>query len=348
MTSGALDDGYKWPSSSHTHPMLYMEYWYFNFTDPETGVGGIIGFGVVNPADHLGLGRAAVVGSMFDGEGGATAFDDLYPIEDFSAHVAAADVEIGKSGKLTANGTDHIRVRARSNNGEVQVDLEFKRAASQVMIPPGQGPTSWSWNRWLIYMPSACVSGTVTVKGKQTMITQGGGYHDHSWGAWPLPLSTWAWAVWSAPTKKHAGVIGYHCAFNKSQAFVLVPHANGGQQRVDFEESTMVFTPKQIGSWLLFYKRPTEVSFEAYDSTREWRIDVTWRLTATANLWRSPVIIFESACTFEGGIYRKSEDGRWECYQPLNGVPGHSESVDTWWGSGALNEKGSWPGGAGR
>ena len=253
MATGETNDGFKWPAHTDVaHAALYMEYWYFNFTDLDTGKGGIIGFGVVNPGNVLGLGTAAVTGAVFDGKGGGSSFMDIVRIEDFSAHTERAEVRVGDSGRLDQPAADEVLVRATDPKGRIAIDLRFHEAFQPVLeTVDARGKRPWEWNSWLIYMPSAKVTGTITVDGQTTTITNGGGYHDHSWGAWLLPASTWAWAVWSDPGNQHAGVIGYHCAFEESQAFVVLPDGNGGEYRIEFDESTMVFTPKATRRWRL-------------------------------------------------------------------------------------------------
>jgi hypothetical protein len=51
---------------------------------------------------------------------------------------------------------------------------------------------------WLLYMPRAEVSGTLTVDGKSYDVSAPG-YHDHNWGEWNLNGVTWNWAQYSEP-----------------------------------------------------------------------------------------------------------------------------------------------------
>jgi hypothetical protein len=51
---------------------------------------------------------------------------------------------------------------------------------------------------WLVYMPRAKVTGTLTVDG-QTSAIDTFGYHDHNWGQWNFVGDSWNWAQYSQP-----------------------------------------------------------------------------------------------------------------------------------------------------
>jgi hypothetical protein len=51
---------------------------------------------------------------------------------------------------------------------------------------------------WLLYMPRAAVSGTLTIDG-QTYRMESSGYHDHNWGEWDFNAINWNWAQYSQP-----------------------------------------------------------------------------------------------------------------------------------------------------
>ena len=71
--------------------------------------------------------------------------------------------------------------------------------------PPGSRPTAVTSRRfhgeqmsWLLYMPRAHVSGTLTVDGHGYKI-DAPGYHDHNWGEWNFATVSWNWAQYSQP-----------------------------------------------------------------------------------------------------------------------------------------------------
>lgn len=51
---------------------------------------------------------------------------------------------------------------------------------------------------WLLYMPRAHVSGTVTVDGHPYSV-ESTGYHHHNWGEWNLSQVRWNCAQYSEP-----------------------------------------------------------------------------------------------------------------------------------------------------
>jgi hypothetical protein len=347
------DDGYRWPVHSDTdHAFWYTEYWYFNFTDLDTGRGGMIGFGVFDPGNHLGAGRGAVTVALFEPHGTALSELSSFPLAQFDAAPEHARVWIGPPGadgrppnRVDPASPTTYHVSASTADGRVTAQLVFEQAYEPVLETenaPGTRP--WEWNSWLIYMPAARVSGTVTRDGTTWQIANGAGYHDHSWGVWLLPADTWAWGVFSNPAKGLAGVLGYHCAFEHSQAFVLVPDAGGSTRRIVFPEANQRWTPEAWSHWKRLWKYPTRVRFEAIDASAAYRLDVTWTVTATATLWRSPAVIFEQAARFQGALWRTDGHGGWVVDTPID-EPGHAEAVDTWLepvtGSGALDRPGA-------
>jgi hypothetical protein len=75
-------------------------------------------------------------------------------------------------------------------------ELVYQPAASpwfSIPVQPHIGHLKGDWMKWLVYMPSANVTGSITV-GNRTLNIDGIGYHDHFWDRFALsdPQITWA------------------------------------------------------------------------------------------------------------------------------------------------------------
>jgi hypothetical protein len=75
-------------------------------------------------------------------------------------------------------------------------DLVYQPSASpwfSIPVQPHIGHLKGDWMKWLVYMPSANVTGSITI-GNRTLNIDGIGYHDHFWGRFALsdPQITWA------------------------------------------------------------------------------------------------------------------------------------------------------------
>lgn len=75
-------------------------------------------------------------------------------------------------------------------------DLLYEPTASpwfSIPVQPHIGHHQGDWMKWLVYMPSANVSGAITV-GNSTLSINGKGHHDHFWGRFALIDPEIAWA----------------------------------------------------------------------------------------------------------------------------------------------------------
>ncbi|VVB72907.1 Uncharacterised protein [uncultured archaeon] len=83
----------------------------------------------------------------------------------------------------------------------VHWDLIYQPASSPWLATPVAthvGHLKGDWMKWLVYMPSARVTGMITI-GNRTVSVNGIGYHDHVWGRWAMNDPLFAWAQVSVP-----------------------------------------------------------------------------------------------------------------------------------------------------
>jgi hypothetical protein len=111
-------------------------------------------------------------------------------------------LEIDGSG-FSLQGDSDLHVWGSLKDGvegdDMSWDLTFQPLAKPWFAIPVQahlGPLAGDWIKWLVYMPSAEVRGSLTIDNR-TVDILGKGYHDHAWGRFALSDAriTTAWAV---------------------------------------------------------------------------------------------------------------------------------------------------------
>jgi uncharacterized protein with NAD-binding domain and iron-sulfur cluster len=301
----------------------YVEWWYFNFTDKTTGRSGILTFAIFNPGDVDFLATASLNAIVFGPQGDPVSAMDYFPGADLDAGYDKADVTLADN-RLSAIDASTYAVAARSKDGRITFDLTFKAADTpQLLADKVRGYEPWEISSWLVWMPSAKVSGIVSVDGQQFELTDAAGYHDHDWGIWAVPLRTWSWAAFAAPDKDMALDIGFHAAFQESTAYFRFRG-----ERLFFPK----FDAHQDGwqTWKTFWTYPTRMTFSAVDSTGRYKIDLAWQVTASSALWKYPLLVFEQTARYTGTLH-KSENGSWSLVAQIDEI-GFCEYTDTWVG----------------
>jgi len=79
-------------------------------------------------------------------------------------------------------------IESQGDKVPVSWDLSYKPAAEPWYAIPIQahvGHLKGDWMKWLVYMPSANVTGSL-ILGNRSVPIEGTGYHDHCWGRWAL------------------------------------------------------------------------------------------------------------------------------------------------------------------
>ena len=327
---GPSDDGYHFSQyCSGPADEWYLEWWYFNFRDPATGLAGILMFEVLNPENKLGLGRAGTSLIVFSKEGKPLVVQDLFPIAEFSAAVEKAQVRIGSGNSVDALDDDTHHVVLTADNGKARLDLTYTRTApGAFMSKDMSGRWSWETASWLAYSPQARVRGTVTLEGRTFTLEDALGYHDHNWGKWLLPARTFVWAAFADPQRD------VHFNYGLSRLF-----SPGNRSLLRVDGLDLVFPPERIEEPLAtdferydglfgFWEYPTRVSVIMVDTTGQYRLVMEWRVLETANLPKSPLVIFEQRAHMKGKL-SKLADGNWEFLTRIEGE-GFCEWTDTW------------------
>jgi hypothetical protein len=156
---------------------------------------------------------------------------------------------------------------------------------------------------WLVFMPRARVTGTLTVDGREYVV-DAPGYHDHNWGEWIPTDALWNWAQFSTP--RVALEVG---------DFIGKPI---GIVSVDLDGERTVFTHDQYTlvhtRWAwdvvngLFY--PVESLLTADNGSL--RVQVTLRAIDTAPLRGDlpaplkDLIIYEQTARYSGAVWERA------------------------------------------
>jgi hypothetical protein len=194
-------DGYhfaQWLGTSHL--ANYTEWWYFNVYDSLNNVQAIFSYLVSDPANQPGglfrFGIAEMAAVAYTPTGIVTEAD-VYPAHAFLAAYDKANVQIGSNG-VSVIDPDTYQISGVTADGRIVWNLTYRRTAPSWYATQRFNVASESWElmSWLLYMPSASVSGTLTVDGT-TYNVSASGYHDHNWGEWDLTGVPWNWAQYS-------------------------------------------------------------------------------------------------------------------------------------------------------
>src|SRR5271165_1415391 len=185
------------------HLSDYTEWWYFNLYDSSNNVQAIFSYLINNPLSLPGgllpIGISEMAAVAYTPTGIVTEMDP-YLAFSFSAQYSKADVNIGKQNTITVLDPDTYRISGATRNGRIVWNLLYQREAPSWYagrkINVSADP--WQLMSWLLYMPRAGVSGTLTVDGTKYTVSAAG-YHDHNWGEWNLNGVSWNWAQYSQP-----------------------------------------------------------------------------------------------------------------------------------------------------
>lgn len=325
----ASEDGYHLAEYEQaSHLFWYTEWWYFNFYDKKNDRGGMVTFAIFNGADIDLLGVASLNAAVFDKNGTGTTLEmDYHSVSEFWASSEKADVDLaGSTIRVLPDG--RYEVRATTADGAVSMGLTFTPADEPQLLADGvHAEKPWEFSSWLAWMPSATVSGWVSVHGQRFDLTEATGYHDHDWGIWYVPGNTWAWAAFSIPERQISFDVGLHAAFQKSTAYLRV-----GDLRLSFPQDRFQYTFGDWAHWKLLWKYPKTVNFTAVDSTGRYQISLIWEVQENATLWKYPLLVFEQTAQFKGSL-TELVDGIWKPIATFD-TTGFSEYTSEWIGGG--------------
>ena len=187
---------------------LYTEWWYFNGISNNTQF--LLTYFLTDPDNTLGQRTIMVRAVVADGglkpviatrSSKGFGADRNNPSVDLAQ--STAEALDGSTYKVSGDAADEI------TGSSIRWDLTYRAALSPWYPMPTQntiGHIVGDWMKWLVYMPSARVSGIVSI-GNKTIDIDGIGYHDHIWGKWAFNDPTWIWAQVSVPEENFSLVL---------------------------------------------------------------------------------------------------------------------------------------------
>ena len=180
------DDAYHYMPNG-VDDQLYNEWWYFNVADNDSQF--IVVYLLSDP-DNISSARKIQVQAVAMQDGRPHAMGQRES-RGYGGDRNAPMFDIDKSG-FSAEEEPNLRVWGEvvdSATGEtIRWDLVYQPTARPWYAIPVQehiGHLKGDWMKWLVYMPSAQVTGTLTI-GNTTKSLQGTGYHEHAWGRFAL------------------------------------------------------------------------------------------------------------------------------------------------------------------
>ena len=181
---------------------LYNEWWHFNGRDDSTDTEFMLTFLLSDPDNLTSLRRIQVQAVLLrEGEPSMTG---SHHSGGFGADRSRAMFDMDKSGFSTDEmGKINVwgEVKDEATGQPFSWDLTYEPAADPWYAIPTQAKAGTSgWVKWLVYMPSANLTGSITA-GNSTLDVNGTGYHDHIWGRFPLSDSQFTWAEASDPDR---------------------------------------------------------------------------------------------------------------------------------------------------
>jgi hypothetical protein len=282
------------------HLANYTEWWYFNLYDSSNKVQAIFSYLITDPLSLQGgvfpLGISEMAAVAYTPTGIVNEMD-AYLALSFSAQYNEADVHIGNQNAIAVIDPETYKVSGATRDGRIVWNLVYRREAPSWyagnLVNVSADP--WQLMSWLLYMPRAHVSGTLTVDGT-TYNVSAPGYHDHNWGEWNLNGVSWNWAQYSQP-----GLTFDLGDFPQKPGGVASLGVNG--ERFVFESGQYSLIHTQ---WAydptnnLLY--PTQSVFHASDGAAE--VDVTMNVLQSdplaAPVFPPRAVIYEQTVTYTG------------------------------------------------
>jgi hypothetical protein len=312
-----LDDRFHFSDydPSNTNISEYCEWWFFNLYQQD--IQAVIQYSLWDPAQTPGnpysLGMTYV--SIHRNN---AALDILFPITWESIVTSESDASLTIETEMfgperivvNTDGSYSISGGVTDGNYIVTWDLTYEQQLGSLNVNTIEISETEEMN-WYAQMPSAIVSGTITVTviGEnigETIEIGGRGYHDHNWGPWRLTDTLWNWFETNTP---EWAIVGY-------DFFAL----NTGQITVELEGQTIQFEKNQYSiinyCWktlpgLPFIEFPTKTTVIANNGESILLLNVATGATGyvtkpeigTGYAW----IVFESDATFKGELIGNGE-----------------------------------------
>jgi len=303
------DDAYHYMSNG-IDDQLYNEWWYFDVVDNDTVLRLVY---LLSDPDNISSQRKIQVQAVVMQDGRPDVMGQ-HNSRGYGGDRSSPMFDIDKSG-FSMDEEPNLRVWGEVKDSvagdPIRWDLVYQSTSRPWFAIPIQvqiGRLKNDWIKWLVYMPSAQVTGTLTI-GNRTIRLQGTGYHEHDWGRFVL----------SDPQITRASVSVPLDDFSLAFAEIV------SEQRVAFlgiekDGKSITFSDKQIkikySNEIHSFDNMTAAVFPAAyhveadngDYTLDLEVDVQKSAAATLD-YRPPlpgVIVFQQISILQGTLKSKS------------------------------------------
>jgi len=301
------DDAYHYMKNG-VDDQIYNEWWYFN------GLGNDSQFMMlylISDPENLTGSRKLQAWAVVLEDGKSPAIG-LRQSRGFGGDLNSPTFDLDQSGFSPLDDSG-IRiwgnVPASSTGSSIKWDLNYQPATSPWFGIPVQshiGHLKGDWMKWLVYMPSANVSGSIVVDNK-TLSIDGVGYHDHCWGRWALNDPSTVWLETSNPQESFSLALA-DIAGEQKNTFLGIKYAGkiikfSGKQ-IKLNLSDLVFDPET--------GRIYPEKYEVVAENGEFRLDLMAKARKSVPLrldYLKPapsLLIFAQVADLQGVLKRKN------------------------------------------
>jgi hypothetical protein len=318
------DDAYHFATfADGRHDGNFAEWWYFNLVEPEQGVQAIFAYSVVDPTNSTGRGLSSVLAVAYVARGPYQEGTYLPP-DSFAASAEQADVTVGEGlpsgGRIEVIDDGRYRIVGTvAGAHSITWNLVYTRQSDSWFAADRRhvGRFPWEQMSWLVYMPSASVSGTMTVDDRVYRLRGARGYHDHNWGEWIPGIVTWNWAQYSGPRIRIE--VGDF------------PKVTEGSVGIDFEGRQTVFAKPQY--------RLTHTAWKFDAMNKQWFPTTSWLWAANESMILGvrfeaqetvPIVppldlplrplVYEQTAHITGTLWEKTPRGEWRRLTSFTGT----------------------------
>ena len=251
------DDAYHYMHSG-IDDYLYNEWWYFNAISNDTNLR--ITYLLSDPENLTGMRKIQVMAVIVQ--------DDKAPIigmhqgRGIGGDRSSPNLDIDQSG-ISSQEEPNLKIWGVVDDiaagTHLRWDLEYQPAVAPWFAIPVQmhvGHSKGDWMKWLVYMPSAKVAGTVTIANR-TMDINGVGYHDHNWGRFVFNDPKWNFFQVSKPQDGFSLVVGDVWGEQRNTALGLTLAGKPikfTKKQIDLNYSDFALDPQTSRTYPVAYK----------------------------------------------------------------------------------------------
>lgn len=283
---------------------LYNEWWYFNGVSDEGQF--FVSYTISDPENKTGFRMIRATAAVLeDGKLPVIGYQDS---QGFGADRNTPNLDIDKSGFSALNESAYRiwgSVRDPTTDAPLHWDLTYNAIVPPWFASPVQtqaGHMQNDWMKWLVYMPSAQVRGTLSWN-DQSRNVSAVGYHDHNWGRWAFNDPQWNWAEVSIPEDDFSLALGEVVGANENVILGL----NYQGEQIEFKNREINLSYQDFALDPVT-ARSYPAAYRVKADNGDWKLDLNISVEKNLPLvspypWpQVSYVIFEQVSNFEGRL----------------------------------------------